>query len=196
MRNTIFLKLMLGLLVAATVLIVTACGDNQDDDPEVAASWTTSYVIEASFSEDFLKVADITANFAHPDGTYSSEQVAKTSNKWILKNNRIPDKGAVMFAIDPKQNVTEGLYEIEASGTLMVSSFKNGKEEASNYANFSSKMSVSSEKLDAFLKNKCIVFGLGVDGEGGIVKVNTADFDFGENGGREIMDSTSVLIFR
>lgn len=52
----------------ATVLSVlglglTACGDD-NDEPEMPDTWTTSYTISVTFHQDFLDAADIIAHIA------------------------------------------------------------------------------------------------------------------------------------
>jgi lipoprotein len=181
-RTKIFSSLMAVALIALS-LSLTACGDD-NDEPEVPETWTTSYTISVTFQQDFLDAAEITAHIANPDGTFASEAVVNKNTSWTLTGNKIPDKAGIAFTFVPKSNIDpDRVYNLGTKGTITTKSIKNGEVFMAKSSSVGSEnMSVKGDRVSEYLTAKGIAMASGVNAEGEVIKVDTKDFDFGLNG--------------
>lgn len=179
MKKTFFSKLMMGTLFAASILTLTACGD--DEEPKVEDKFTTEYTFTAEFSADFVKTADIKAYVLSPEGTVSEEIISKEKNSWVLKGTFIPDKAGVMFEFVPKPNITEGTYKVEYKTSTSVKCIKNGDILSIKSENADHSFTVPAEKLPVFYGTSLILAGE-INGDGVSKVTDGSDFDFGLNG--------------
>lgn len=178
MKKTIFSKLMLGLLVAASGITFTACGD--DDEPKVEDKFSTEYTFSVDFSADLLKTADVKAYILSPDGTVTEEVITKAKNSWTLKGNSIPDKAGVRFDFDIKQGDFSGDYEIEYAVKKSVTCLNNGKVIDTESENPTETYTVPAENLAGFYGTSLILSGE-VNANGKVSITDGSNLDFGLN---------------
>ena len=85
------MKVMKYIYMSLTALALWACGG--DDEPEVllpSVATTMTAVYQAAFSDDLLKVADVTAYYVSADGTVKSEPVQ--TSPWTREVSMAADK--------------------------------------------------------------------------------------------------------
>lgn len=180
MKERIFSKLMMGMIFAASIFTLTACGD--DDEPKVEDKFTTEYTFTAEFSSDLVNTADVKAYVLSPEGTVSEEPVTKEKNTWTFKGTSIPDKAAVMFEFDAKPDIPEGTYKVGYKATTTVKCINNGDVYSVKSENSEHSFTVPAEKLSVFYCTSLILAGE-VDKDGAAMLTDGTDIDFGLNGG-------------
>lgn len=179
MKKTILSKLMMGMLFAASILTLTACGD--DDGPKVEDKFTTEYTFTAEFSADLVKTADIKAYVFSSEGTVSEETISQEKNTWVLKGASIPDKAGVMFEFDSKPNITEGTFKVGYKTTASVKCIKDGDVFSIKSENAEHSFTVPADKLSVFYGSSLILAGE-INGDGEANLTDGSDIDFGLNG--------------
>lgn len=180
MKKRFFSKLMMGMLFAASIFSLTACGD--DDEPKVEEKFTTEYTFSAEFSADLLKTADVKAYILSPEGTVIEETVTKAKNTWIVKGNSIPDKAGVRFDFDPKSGNFSGDYQLGYKVNTSVTCLNNGKVVSSKPNSSDETYTVSAENLAGFYGTSLILAGQ-VNAKGEATVTDGSNLDFGLNGG-------------
>lgn len=178
MKERIFSKLMMGMLFAASIFTLTACGD--DDEPKVEDKFTTEYTFSAEFSADLLKTADVKAYIISPDGIVTEEVVTKVNNTWTVKGNSIPDKAGVRFDFDVKQGDFSGDYELGYKVTTSVTCLNNNNMVSSKSDSSDETYTVSAENLAGFY-GTFVTLGGQVSDKGEASVTDGADLDFGLN---------------
>lgn len=180
--NKIFHAL-IAIVMSVFSLGFTSCGDD-NDEPEMPDTWTTSYTISVTFHQDFLDAADITAHIAKPDGTFATEAVVNKTTSWTLTGNKIPDKAGIAFSFVPKNNIDpDRVYNLGTKGTITTKSIKNGEGFMTKSSSVGSEnMLVKGNRVAEYITAKGIAMASGVNAEGEIIKVDTKNFDFGLNG--------------
>lgn len=182
MRKRIkFLNTLVAVMLLALCCGLTACGDD-DDDPTGPDVWGTSYTMKMTFSDDFLKVADITAHVAKPDGTFHEEPVTQGTSTWTVTGEKIPSKAGVAFTFVPKKNIAEGTYNLSANGSIDIRSLKNSGIHAEKNKLTQLGITVPADRVAGYLTGKGMILLGGVDKEGNVIDVNSDDIDFGLNG--------------
>ena len=79
------------ILMSLTALALWACGgDDEPDVPQPSVATTVTAKYQASFSEDLLQVADVTAYYVSTDGTVKSEPVQ--TSPWTKELSLSADK--------------------------------------------------------------------------------------------------------
>lgn len=179
MKETIFSKLMMGMLFATSLFGLTACGD--DDEPTVEDKFTTEYSFSAEFSDDLLKTADVKAYVLSPEGTVTEETVTKAKSIWTVKGTSIPDKAAVMFEFDAKPDIPAGTYKVGYKTTTTVKCLNNGDVYSVKSENSEHSFTVPAEKLSVFYGTSLILAGE-VDKDGAATLTDGTNLDFGLNG--------------
>lgn len=172
---------MKGMLFAATVFTVTACGDD-DDDPKVDDKFTTEYTFTAEFSADLVKTASVKAYVLSPEGALSEETITKEKNSWTLKGTSIPDKAGVMFEFDAKSNIPEGDYQLGYKTTTTVECLNNGGVVSFKSQSSELHFTVSAEQLtDVYGTSLTLAGEVSSNGEARVT--DGSGIDFGLNGG-------------
>lgn len=157
MNKTIFSKLMLGMLIAATGFVLTACGD--DEEPKAEDNFSTEYTFTAELSADLLLTTDVRAYVLSPDGTVIEEAVTKASNKWILKGNSIPDKAGVLLEFRAKKGDFAGIYDLGYKVNRTVTCFNNDRVYSTDSNGYDESFTVDSENLPEFYGTGIILGG-------------------------------------
>lgn len=131
MKKSIFSKLMMGLLFVAAGFALTACGDDDNEEPvqpEAPATWATSYTVSVTVGPEMFEMVDITAHIAHPDGTVTEEAVVKEQTDWTMTGNSIPDKAGVQLSFVPKSGLDpDRVYHVAVKRSIRATSYKNGE---------------------------------------------------------------------
>lgn len=178
MEKKFFSKLMMGVLFAASIFTLTACGE--DDEPKVEDKFTTEYTFSAEFSADLLKTADVKAYILSPEGTVTEETVTKAKSTWTLKGNSIPDKAGVRFDFDPKSGNFSGDYQLGYKVNTTVTCLNNGKVVSSKPNSSDETYTVSAENLAGFYGTSLILAGQ-VNAKGEAAVTDGSNLDFGLN---------------
>lgn len=178
MEKKFFSKLMMGMLFAASIFTLTACGD--DDEPTVEDKYTTEYTFLAEFSADLLKTADVKAYILSPEGTVTEETVTKAKSTWTVKGNSIPDKAGVRFDFDPKSGNFSGDYELSYKVNTSVTCLNNGKVVSTQSDSSDEAYTVSAENLEGFYGTSLILGGQ-VNAKGEAIVTGGSNLDFGLN---------------
>ena len=178
MKERIFSKLMMGMLFAASIFTLTACGD--DDEPKVEDKYTTEYTFSVEFSADLLKTADVKAYILSPEGTVTEETVTKAKSTWSVKGNSIPDKAGVRFDFDPKSGNFSGDYQLGYKVTTSVSCLNNGSVLSTKSDSSDETYTVSAENLSGFYGTSLIIGGQ-VNAKGEATVTDGSNLDFGLN---------------
>lgn len=182
MKERIFSKLMMGMLFTASIITLTACGDN--DEPEVPATWSTAYTVNVIFGPEMFEMADITAHIAKPDGTVSEEVVLQEKYTIKMTGNKIPDKAGVLFTFVPKSNVDpDKVYHVLIEQSVRATSYKNG-EVFSDFSPSVHKTSVpiKGSQVEKYFTGKGVAVTAGISADGNATGVSSDEFDFGVNG--------------
>lgn len=178
MKESIFSKLMMGMLFSVTLFTFTACGE--DDEPTAEDKYTTEYTFSAEFSADLLKTADVKAYILSPEGTVTEETVTKAKSTWSVKGNSIPDKAGVRFDFDPKSGNFSGDYQLGYKVTTSVSCLNNGSVLSTKSDSSDETYIVSAENLSGFYGTSLIIGGQ-VNAKGEATVTDGSNLDFGLN---------------
>lgn len=177
----------LNALAVITLLVLsfglTACGDD-NDEPNVPDTWTTTYEASVTFHDDFFEVADITAHIVKPDGTVTEEAIIKPTTTWTMSGNHIPDKAGILFTFVPKENIDpDRVYHFNINGAMWTTSYKNGEKYSSlNPSPIASTSPIKGNMVVKYLTGRGVALTAAVTSEGQVVSANADDFDFGLNG--------------
>lgn len=181
MKKHFLEKFLLAFMALFAGVDLTACGDNENNEPVVTPdSWSSEYVIKVSFSEDYLKIAHITAHIAHPDGSLSSEEVTKATTTWTLKGVKLPDRAGVMLTFSPKDNIlTDEVYELSYDASISASSLVNGGVFSYKSDSMNTSLTVKGDRIAEYLEKEEIILAKGINKNGGVINISSSDINFG-----------------
>lgn len=189
MKKSNFLMLPVVLMMAVAGMMFTSCGDEGDEPgkkpetPETPenATWTTTYLVHATFGDDMLNISDITAHIANPDGTFREEKIEKKDNEWTLTGDEIPDKAGVYFSFTAKTGLpADEVYRVDVNSTISGRSYRNGEEFSSKSDISSARQPLKGSQLEAYFKKMhTIVVALGTNENGSVIDVEPSDVNFG-----------------
>ncbi len=180
MNKTIYSKILPGLISVVCFVAFTACS-HDENEPYMEDDFSTEYVFEAEFSEDIFKTADVKAYIRTPQGSVNEEKINKTSNKWILKGNSIPDKAGIMFEFDLKEGNYTGEYEIGYNVNTTVSFLNRDMVISYKSQGADDTFTVEASDLIAFYGTSLLLGGK-VNARGEAFVTDGYDIDFGING--------------
>ena len=187
MKEKIFSRIMLAMLLALVGFGFTACGGDDNDEPDTPdtnATWTGMYQISFEIGEDVLSTADVTVHFANPDGTFTSQAVTKSQNIWKSTDSKtpLPQKAGAILTFVPKQNIDASkTYQFKVNASLSAASYKDGKLVHSNSSGHNFHKAVAGNEMHDYLLNHPAGVATGIDAKGEVTALDVKDFDFGIN---------------
>lgn len=171
------------MLLAVASVGVSSCGDDNNDEPE-AVNWSTSYEVKVELSDDVLKLTDVTAHIAYPDGTFRDQLVVEKNSSWTMTGDKVPDKAGVLLTFVPKHDIdVNQVYTISTNGSISATSYMNkGVIDTKSFSIEGEEMELDGDKVEEYFKGNGVGFAYGVNSHGKIVDVDLREFDFGLNG--------------